>query len=173
MSDFYPTPPYAIWPLLQVEAFGHAVWEPACGDGAISKVLESIGVPVISTDLHAHGYGRSGVDFLRARKLRAPDIATNPPFKLANAFVRKAHDLGARRIIMLLRLAFLEGVGRSDIIEHSGLCRVHVFRERVTMYPKGEDVTGVSTTAFAWFVWERGYCGKPEINRISVMRDAA
>ena len=28
-------------------------------------------------------------------------------------------------------------------------------------------------TAFAWFVWERGYTGKPEIDRISWNRGAS
>ena len=38
-TDFYPTPPEATRALLDVESFYDTVWEPACGDGAISKEL--------------------------------------------------------------------------------------------------------------------------------------
>jgi len=37
--EFYPTPPEATRALLSVESFEGDIWEPACGDGAISKVL--------------------------------------------------------------------------------------------------------------------------------------
>jgi len=39
--EFYPTPPEATRALLSVECFEGDIWEPACGDGAISKVLEA------------------------------------------------------------------------------------------------------------------------------------
>lgn len=34
-DDFYPTPPYGTEALLSVEKFNGAIWEPACGTGAI------------------------------------------------------------------------------------------------------------------------------------------
>lgn len=41
------------------------VWECACGEGHISKVLESHGYDVVSTDLVYRGYGRlNPCDFL-------------------------------------------------------------------------------------------------------------
>ena len=55
--DFYPTPPEAIRALLSVETFEGSIWEPACGDGAISKVLLEAGHEVVSTDLIDRGYG--------------------------------------------------------------------------------------------------------------------
>ena len=47
--EFYPTPPEATRALLSVESFQGDIWEPACGDGAISKVLEAAGYQVVST----------------------------------------------------------------------------------------------------------------------------
>jgi hypothetical protein len=35
--DYYPTPPEAVRALLGVEQFEGTIWEPACGDGAISR----------------------------------------------------------------------------------------------------------------------------------------
>ena len=55
--DFYPTPPEAVRALLSVETFEGSIWEPACGDGAISKVLLEAGHEVVSTDLIDRGYG--------------------------------------------------------------------------------------------------------------------
>ena len=42
-DDFYPTPPNAVYALLGAERFCGVVWEPACGDGAISKILNLVG----------------------------------------------------------------------------------------------------------------------------------
>src|SRR5690348_14245706 len=61
--DFFPTPAWATHALLENERFEREVWECACGDGAMSRVLESRALPVISSDLYARGYGESGRDF--------------------------------------------------------------------------------------------------------------
>lgn len=166
-TDFYPTPPAATRALLGVERFEGAVWECACGDGAMARVLAAHGLEVVATDLNGHGYGEAGVDFLMETRLLAPNIVTNPPYRLANAFVRHALWLGAERVAMLLRLAFLEGSRRADIIERGGLARVHVFRDRLTMSPKGSGIDKGGAIAFAWFVWQRGHAGPPELSRIS------
>jgi hypothetical protein len=75
---------------------------------------------------------------------------------------------------MLLRLTFLESERRKDVLDGAGLIRVHVFRNRLPMMHRdgwaGNRVS--NPTAFAWFVWERSYAGKPEINRISWNRGA-
>ena len=77
-DDFYETPPEATRALLSVESFEGAIWEPACGRGAISKVLEGAGHEVISTDLMDRGYGENRVDFLMEWRPLAPNIVTNP-----------------------------------------------------------------------------------------------
>ena len=166
-TDFYPTPPAATRALLTAESFAGPVWEPACGDGAIAKEFAAAGIRVVATDLHPYGHGATGIDFLGERALRAPEVVTNPPYRLANDFVRHALALGARRVAMLLRLAFLEGVGRSDILDGGGLARVHVFRERITMAPPGVVLKNPGAVAFAWFVWVRGYGGAAVLKRIS------
>lgn len=78
--EFYPTPPEATRALLSVESFQGAIWEPACGDGAISKVLEAAGYQVVSTDLIDRGYGAGGHNFLKSTKPLAKNIITNPPY---------------------------------------------------------------------------------------------
>ena len=78
--DFYPTPPEAVRALLSVETFEGSIWEPACGDGAISKVLLAAGYNVVSTDLIDRGYGIGGRDFLKSDRPLAKHIITNPPY---------------------------------------------------------------------------------------------
>ncbi len=87
-DDFYPTPPEGTRALLAVEKFEGPIWEPACGDGAISKELIAAGYNVESTDLVDRGYGQNGVDFLMEWQPRAPNIVTNPPFKMVAPFIR-------------------------------------------------------------------------------------
>ena len=69
--EFYPTPPEATRALLSVETFDGFIWEPACGRGAISTVLETAGYQVVSTDLIQRDYGAGGIDFLRETDPRA------------------------------------------------------------------------------------------------------
>ncbi len=90
-DDFYATPPEATRALLSVETFKGLIWEPACGDGAISRVLQER-YPVVSTDLVDRGFGPSGQDFLMQTRV-VDNIITNPPFKLATEFIRKSLDL--------------------------------------------------------------------------------
>jgi hypothetical protein len=62
--DFFPTPRWATFALTENETFNGEIWECACGDGSMSRVLAETGQPIRSTDLYDRGYGTSGVDFL-------------------------------------------------------------------------------------------------------------
>lgn len=166
-DDFYPTPPEATEALLRVETFDGPIWEPACGDGAICRVLEGAGYDVVATELVDRGYGETGRDFLLEWQPRAPNIVTNPPFKLAVPFVRKSIDLTTGKVAMLLKIAFLEGVERSTLFASTPLARVHVFSKRVTFRNTARgDVSGSGMMAFAWFVWEHGHEGPPALGWI-------
>ena len=39
--DYYATDPRAVEMLLELEQFSPVIWEPACGEGHISKVLQA------------------------------------------------------------------------------------------------------------------------------------
>lgn len=168
--DFYPTHPGATQALLTVETFDGPIWEPACGDGAMSAVLEAAGHQVISTDLIDRGYGEGGRDFLMEWAPRAPHIVTNPPFRWAREFGDRAllltrHPGG--KVALFLRLAFLEGLERQRWFATTPLARVWVMSRRVPM-ARGKRVEsasgeGAGVIAFAWFVWEHGYHGAPQL----------
>jgi len=171
-DDVYETPGCAVRALLRVENLPPRLWEPACCRGAIVNVLRAAGHEVIGSDLVDYGdpthfYHR---DFLLEHKL--PDgcqaIVTNPPYKLAEAFVQHALHL-CPRVVMLLRLAFLESERRRDILENRGLARVHVFRNRLPMMHRDQwqGPKASSATPFAWYCWDRAHTGLPTIDRIS------
>ncbi len=164
-DDFYPTPPEATEALLSVESFKGRIWEPACGDGAISKVVSAAGYDVVSTDLINRGYGESQVDFLLEWSRPAPNIITNPPFKLSRQFAEHALRLTTGKVAMLNKLAFLEGQDRRRLMTTTPLARVWVFSRRLA-FPAGSphaQSKGGGMLAFAWFVWEHGYTGKPTL----------
>ena len=89
-NDYYATDPIALELLLELETFSPKVWECACGEGHLSKVLEAHGYDVRSTDLVDRGYGEGGVDFLKLNERFDGDIVTNPPYKYAKEFVKHA-----------------------------------------------------------------------------------
>ena len=156
-DDWYPTPAYATEALLEVEGFGNLVWEPACGDGAISKVLEKWGIFTTDCDLHDYGFGNTGVDFLLETERLASSIVTNPPYKLATDFIHQAINLGVEKHAWLLRLSFLEGIARHKrLYQLFPPARVWVFSKRLTIWRGDEEKNGSGTTAYAWFIWERG-----------------
>jgi hypothetical protein len=154
--DYFPTPAWATYALMDNESFDGEIWECACGDGAMSRILESRGNPVRSTDLYDRGFGEAGVDFITS-KTRSDNIVTNPPYNSAEHFVRNGVNLARRKFALLLRLAFLEGANRAQtIFTESPPSRVWVFSERITFYPAGAVQAGSGTTAYAWFVWDKG-----------------
>lgn len=176
-NDLYETPPVAVHALLANEDVPQAIWEPCCGPGSIVRELRATGRQVYATDLvdyaspdqDCHGW-----DFLMERQppLGVEAIVTNPPFKNANEFVQHALSL-CPKVMMLLRLAFIESDRRGPILDNGHLARVHVFRNRLPMMHRaGQGIVEAekrtsSAMAFAWFVWDRKHSGPIELRRIS------
>jgi hypothetical protein len=170
--DFYPTPIEAVRGFLSAEGQYlplRRLWEPACGDGAIVLPLRAAGYEVLATDLVDRGCpdSESGVDFLLPWSLDVyvDGIVTNPPFKLARAFVDRALEY-APYVAMLLRVSFLEGTARRPWFKHSPLARVHVSSRRLPMMHRHEwdGPKSTSAIAFAWFVWSKGHATPPTID---------
>lgn len=165
-NDFYATPATTTLALLAKETFSGPIWEPAAGLGAISEVLKGAGYDVVSTDLINRGYGEGGRDFLVEPHLLAPNIVTNPPFSEADAFALHALHLGAEKVAIFMRLAWLEGGARYQRLwsRHPPV-RVWQFSKRQTLWKGGDPNAREKggTIAFSWFVWERGYRGAPAL----------
>lgn len=113
------------------------------------------------------GYGTSGVNFLKCENLFDGDILTNPPYKYALEFIEHALDIipRGRKVIMFLKLQFLEGQERRRLFNTNQLARIYVFSKRQQCGKNGV-FTGSSAVAYAWFVFIKGWNHKPVIEWI-------
>lgn len=165
--DFYPTPPEGTRALLSAERFCGPIWEPACGDGAISKVLLATGYTVVSTDLIDRGFGTGGVNFLTETQTRARNIVTNPPYGsgVADAFVRHALNLVepvAGSVAMLLNLASLAHPMRHHQWTRRPPAAVYILDE-LTCWPNGIECGFAAEHRYCWAVWKPGHSGRPSM----------
>lgn len=166
MNDYYATDPVAMELLLELESFSPKIWECACGGGHLSKVLESHGYDVISTDLIYRGYGDGGVDFLQSDIKFDGDIVTNPPYKYAKEFALHAIDIveEGHKVAMFLRLNFLEGKSRRELFDKYPPKTVYVASGRISCAMSGDfERYNGGAQAYAWFIWEKGYTGSTTV----------
>jgi hypothetical protein len=150
-DDFYPTPAsavHALLPFIREWRDLGPVWEPACGDGAISSVLIDSGHRVISTDLVYRGFGRGEVDFLAAPPL-ADTIVTNPPFNLAAEFIRRANAIGVERMALLLKSDYWAAATRRSLFETWRPTVIAPLTWRLDFTGQGRPHTNC-----AWNIWE-------------------
>lgn len=149
--DFYPTPPEATRALLpHIKGWHPDIWEPCCGDGAISKVLELAGYAAVSSDLVFRGYGRGGVDFFDYQEPETETIVTNPPFGRADEFIFHARNIGVQRMALLLKINFFNAAKRLNVWGGWRPRMVLPFTWRL-------DFTGAGSphTDCMWVLWDR------------------
>ena len=94
------------------------------------------------------------------------DIVTNPPYRLAKEFAGHALELlqDGAKLSMFLKLTFLEGQKRQELFRKHPPKWIYVAVHRLECPMNGEFRQGAgSAVCYAWFVWEKGYKGKPEI----------
>lgn len=172
--DYFPTPPFATRALCEfLRSIGQQieqcrVWEPACGEMHMARPLGEYFASVRASDVHAYG-DHELIDFPLMGRLgpRCDWVISNPPFNLAEDFIRVALDIAECGAAMLLRGAFLEGEKRyQQLFRDSPPSFVLQFAERVVMLEgrlirKGaidpfadKPGTKASTaTSYCWFVW--------------------
>lgn len=167
-DDFYPTPPEMTQALLSAEKFDGGVWEPACGNGALSRELEAAGISVQSTDLVDRGFGQSRRDFLFEYQMapNAQHIVTNPPFKLGEQFWRKAVSLAPGKVAFLCRLTWLESMKRRELFRAFPLARVWIcpWRPKFQRGRLATDDDNSGMLAHAWYVADPLHEGPPQLH---------
>lgn len=172
LNDFYATDPKSLKIFLNKLSKDNIklhkyIWECACGEGHLSKVLLENNYNVYSSDLINRGYGESGIDFLKFKDEHIKkDILTNPPYKYALEFVEKALDIidDGYYVVMYLKIQFLEGKKRTRLYKNKNLKYVYVNSERQICAINGnfKDIKS-SASCYCWFIWEKGYKGEPII----------
>lgn len=151
--DFYPTPPEVTHALMIfLELSPRKIWEPACGDGAMSRVLELYGHEVISSDLRESGYGEGGVDFTVSQR-ECEAIITNPPFNVSEEFI--LHALPQAPVVaMLLKSQYWHAKKRLALFREYPPAYVLPLTWRPD-FMNGER-GGAPTMEVCWSVWMRG-----------------
>src|SRR5262245_39762590 len=157
--DDFPTPPWATRALLEHVILDknfprHSVWEPACGEGHMAKVLTEYFGRLDASDIFPYGYGEI-MDFLAPQAVRDTDwIITNPPFRLAERFALKALSLANTGVALLVRTVFIESVGRHErLFSRFKPAFVAQFTERVAMVKGRLNPKASTATSYAWVVW--------------------
>lgn len=173
--DDFPTQPWATRALMEHvldiprdELRRMSCWEPACNRGHMAMPLMDYFGTVFASDIHDYGWGGQEQvwDFLFPdvrRMARNHDwIITNPPFRLAEQFVRRALELQPAGVAIIARTQFLEGVGRYHrLFRDTPPTIVAQFTERVPMVKGRLTATGSTATAYCWLVWRTEESGPP------------
>lgn len=173
-NDFYATDPNSLRVFLDrlkkdnIE-LDSTIWENAVGSGALADVLKEYGYIVASSDIVDRGYpGTIIQDFLKLNDEFTwnGDILTNPPYKYALEFIQKSLQVitEGHKVVMFLKLTFLEGKGRKQFYLDNPPKYIYVFSERQTCYINGDfsEKKG-STVCYCWYIWEKGFKGEPII----------
>lgn len=163
-NDYYSSNPSIIDDLFSKVKLEGTIWENACGKGDLSKRMEEYGFKVFSSDLIDRGYGEMN-DYLKNPTFyRAHNIVTNPPFKFAKSWVKIALKHTPGKVCILHKIQFLDSKERfNELFNIGNLEKVIVYSRRIGFHKGGVESPGGMMT-FAWFVFDRKYVGKPEID---------
>lgn len=175
--DFYETPKWVTEKILTkllkdgILNKDDKIYEPCVGAGAILDVLKDFGFTnLIASDIQTKDYicGKKGIDVYKIEENGVCDVIfTNPPYDLMtkNNMLNEFLRLTNKKVILLLNIYFLSSKQRQEMLKKSGLLKVYIHSDRVTMYPYGEnEPKNGGTKMFAWMVFEKGYEGKPTID---------
>ena len=172
--DFYATPAWVTEALLRHVRFRGRVWEPCCGDGAMSSVLAGHGYDVFSTDLVDRGFGEPGVDFLTSHAVPSGcrSIVTNPPYGDSGShteqsrsptamltFLRHAMMLTRSvqgQLALLVRLQWIAGRRVAEVMSAGPFAAVIVLTRRIRWFDLGE-FTKNAQHHHAWVVFDHAH----------------
>jgi hypothetical protein len=137
----------------------------------VAPLLEFFG-HVPCSDVHDYGAGFAVRDYLFPGALDETEwTISNPPFKLAEQFIERALDLSREGVAMIVRSAFLEGVGRHGrLFSVNPPSHVLQFSERVVMHKGRLAPEGSTATAYCWLVWINGWDEKTVLEWIEPCR---
>ena len=157
--DFFPTPPWATralceWLGTYEDIKAMTALDPACGAGDMVRPLAEYFQTASGADVHDYGGGYPVADFLFGPPPAADWIITNPPFRLADQFIKQGLAGARHGVAVLVRTAFLEGIKRhAEIFSDSPPTDILQFCERVPMVKGRVDKDASSATAYCWCVW--------------------
>lgn len=155
--DDFPTPPWATRALCErINCSGLTVREPAANRGHMVQPLSEYFASVEASDIHDYGAGYPVQDFLFGCHDEVDWTITNPPFRLAEQFLEVALSCSKAGVALIVRSAFLEGVGRYNrLFSQTPPTNILQFSERVVMHKGKLSAKGSTATAYCWLVWNK------------------
>lgn len=166
-EDWYVEPAWCWEVLFDVVRFpGGLILDPACGGGTGLERARARGYHAVGSDIVDRGCGACVADFLSPDyPLRDCAVATNPPYRLAEQFARRALEIEAPMVALLVPLPFLASQRRRPLFTTSPVSRVVVLSKRPSMPPGGLDLppTG-GKEDYCWVVWDRAHTEPPVIS---------
>lgn len=163
-AEAYETPRWAVEAILDAEILTHHVVDPCAGRGVMGEA--AIGYDIYEFDKYNWDNENTDLADFLTDQFRLPDwveefsVLMNPPFSLAQKFVERSMLLGARKIVCFQRFAWWESKGRREFWDKHPPNRVYICGNRASCWrfdiPEDQRKSG-TTTAHAWFVWERGH----------------
>jgi hypothetical protein len=165
LHDFYIEPPWTVDLLLDAEVFPGPIYDPACGSGTIVKQCRARGMDAYGSDLVSRPFfPAGGVDYTLPGPFigTARTVMSNPPYGVAELFVRRALEQAEDKVAMLMQAKFLFSERRHRLFAQHPPARVYVLSSRPSMPPglaylAGEVAAEGGKMDFVWLVWERGH----------------
>ena len=131
---------------------------PATSLAQCKRALSCMG-----SDSADHGFGTTGLSFFDAAQV-VDNIITNPPFGLIEPYIKHALSLTRQKVVVLARLALLEGIKRREMFQATPLARVWVSSRRMSTPPGGSSIEAKGgAIPYAWFVWDHSHIGEPTL----------
>lgn len=167
--DFDATPPDATRAFLAAEGDRlrdfPVLWEPACGDGAMTREIAAAGHAVLGTDIVQRGAAEFELDFFDVFDAPARAIVTNPPYNRINwrdgrgQWVWHAMEtLDIEYMALLLSWDWPGASGHGPLLRRWPISRAYLCRWKI-------DFTGEGSPPMRnfWAVWDRQWHGETVI----------
>lgn len=150
--DNCQTPPYALDPLIPFlkSANIHTIWEPAVGEGYLSRALRLSGFDVVDTDINDK-YGELH-DFFKYEAGGYDAIVTNPPYSMKSEWTFRCFQL-RKPWALLMPVEFLGTVKACEMFGHFGVQVMFLYpRVNFKMPNKGWSGGGAQFPT-AWYTY--------------------
>jgi hypothetical protein len=164
-ADWYVEPSWAVDALIMATSFEGRTLDPACGCGTIPKTFQARGLRAFGSDLRDRGFGVVS-DFLGPEfALPVDNIVTNPPYNLAEKFIRRALKIATNKVAVLVQQQFPFSQGRHALFTECPIARLYFLSNRPSM-PPGKAIAagtkiGGGKVDYLWMVFEHGHSGAP------------
>lgn len=168
-DDWYVEPPWCDQALFRAVKFTGTIVDPCCGMGRVLDAAHAAGYTTFGMDIVDRGASKRHhfaiANFLE-RDEPIANIAFNPPYKHADACVVRGVERAQRICAVLLQARYANAQSRVAMLRDLPLRQVLQLSPRPSMPPgtviEAGEPAGGGEQDFAWYVFEKGYTGKPE-----------